>query len=248
MLADVALVVFFVLVGGVFAAAEIALVSLREGQVRALAQHGRRGERVARLAADPNRFLATVQIGVTVAGFLSAAFGAATIAISAMILVWMLTKKPDLSMIMNGALAGLVAVTAPCAFVDPWAAIVIGIVGGLIVVLGVILLDKLKIDDPVGAVPVHGMNGIWGTISIGLFGKKALALANDGLFYGGGFKQLGIQALGVFSVVVFILVVMGLVFKLTDVTIGLRAHERDELLGLDASEHGMESYAGFQIR
>jgi Amt family ammonium transporter len=173
---------------------------------------------------------------------------AAAGAISAMILVWILTKKPDLSMIMNGALAGLVAITAPCAFVDPWAAIIIGLIGGLVVVLGVILLDKVGVDDPVGAVPVHGMNGIWGTISIGLFGKKTLALANDGLFYGGGLRQLGIQALGVFSVVAFILVVMGLVFKLTDVTIGLRVHEKDEIIGLDASEHGMESYAGFQIQ
>lgn len=173
---------------------------------------------------------------------------AAAGAISAMIVVWSLTRKPDLSMIMNGALAGLVAVTAPCAFIDPWAAIVIGIVGGSIVILGVMLLDKLGIDDPVGAVPVHGLNGIWGTISIGLFGQKALGLAYGGLFYGGGLKQLGIQALGVMSVVAFILIVMGLVFKLIDLTIGLRVHPREELAGLDTSEHGMESYAGFQIR
>ncbi len=173
---------------------------------------------------------------------------AAAGAISAMIVVWSITRKPDLSMIMNGALAGLVAVTAPCAFIDPWAAIVIGIVGGFIVILGVMLLDKLGIDDPVGAVPVHGLNGIWGTISIGLFGQKALGLANSGLFYGGGLKQLGIQALGVMSVVAFILIVMGLVFKLIDLTVGLRVYPREELAGLDTSEHGMESYAGFQIR
>ncbi len=173
---------------------------------------------------------------------------AAAGAISSMILIWSLSGKPDLSMIMNGALAGLVAITAPCAFVEPWAAIVIGAIGGIVVVLGVMLLDKLKVDDPVGAVPVHGLNGFWGTLSIGLFGRKALSVANDGLFYGGGLKQLGIQALGVTTVAIFVVIVMGLVFKLIDVTIGLRANEEEELTGLDTSEHGIESYAGFQIR
>lgn len=173
---------------------------------------------------------------------------AASGAIAAMILVWVMSGKPDLSMIMNGALAGLVAITAPCAFVDPWAAIVIGVVGGVIVVVGVILLDKLKIDDPVGAVPVHGMNGFWGTISIGLFGKKALSVANDGLFYGGGLKQLGTQALGVVSVIIFVLITMGIVFKLIDIIIGLRVHPEEEIAGLDTAEHGMEAYAGFQTR
>jgi Amt family ammonium transporter len=173
---------------------------------------------------------------------------AAAGAMSSMILIWSLSSKPDLSMIMNGALAGLVAITAPCAFVEPWAAIIIGAVGGIVVVLGVMLLDKLKIDDPVGAVPVHGLNGFWGTLSIGLFGRKALNVANNGLFYGGGLKQLGIQALGVTTVAIFVVVVMGLVFKLIDVAIGLRATEEEEMTGLDSTEHGMESYAGFQIR
>ena len=172
---------------------------------------------------------------------------AATGGILAMFTVWRMFGKPDLSMAMNGALAGLVAITAPCAFVDPWAAIVIGAVGGVIVVLGVVLLDKLKIDDPVGAVPVHGLNGIWGTLAIGLFGKQALGLANNGLFYGGGFTQLGIQLLGVSAVVAFILVAMGIVFKLIDMTIGLRVTREEELRGLDIGEHGMESYSGFQI-
>lgn len=169
-------------------------------------------------------------------------------AISAMIAIWWISGKPDLSMIMNGALAGLVAVTAPCAFVAPWAAIIIGAIGGVIVVLGVMLLDKFRIDDPVGAVPVHGLNGVWGTLSVGLFGKKALDVANDGLLYGGGLKQLGIQALGVISVVVFVLVVMGALFKLIDLSVGLRVDREEELAGLDTSEHGMESYAGFQIQ
>jgi Amt family ammonium transporter len=172
---------------------------------------------------------------------------AATGGIVAMLLVWKKFGKPDLSMAMNGALAGLVAITAPCAFVDPWAAVLIGAVGGILVVLGVIMLDMLRIDDPVGAFPVHGMNGIWGTLAVGLFGKSSLGLANSGLFYGGGFKQLGVQLLGVSSVAVFILVTMGILFVVIDRTIGLRVDKEEEYKGLDISEHGMESYSGFQI-
>jgi len=167
--------------------------------------------------------------------------------ISAMIIVWKIFGKPDLSIAMNGALAGLVAITAPCAFVDPWAAITIGAIGGVIVILGVILLDKLKIDDPVGAVPVHGMNGIWGTIAVGLLGKESLGLAHNGLLYGGGLKQLSVQVLGSLSVIIFIVISMGIVFKLIDVTIGLRVSREEELKGLDIGEHGMEAYGGFQI-
>jgi len=167
--------------------------------------------------------------------------------IAAMITVWKTVGKPDLSMAMNGALAGLVAITASCAFVEPWAAIVIGTIGGIIVVYGVILLDKLQIDDPVGAVPVHGMNGLWGTIAIGLFGKESLGLAQNGLFYGGGLKQLGIQMLGALSVIIFIIIGMSIVFKLINVTIGLRVSREEELKGLDIGEHGMEAYGGFQI-
>jgi len=172
---------------------------------------------------------------------------AAAGAISAMVTVWIVFGKPDLSMTMNGALAGLVAVTAPCAFISPWAAIVIGIIGGVIVVFGVGLLDRLNIDDPVGAFPVHGMNGIWGTLSVGIFGQKALGLASDGLIYGGGFKQLGIQSLGAASATIFAVAIMGLVFYVIKITIGLRVSKEEEARGLDIGEHGMESYAGFQI-
>jgi len=186
------------------------------------------GDLIARVAINTN---------------LSAAMGG----ITAMLFVWKIFGKPDLSMAMNGALAGLVAITAPCAFVEPWAAIVIGGIGGIIVVLGVILLDKLNIDDPVGAVPVHGFNGIWGTLSIGLFGRASLGLANNGLFYGGGLKQLGIQLLGVTTVIIFILISMGFVFKCIDKLIGLRVSREEELRGLDIGEHGMEAYSGFQI-
>ncbi|MBN2120192.1 MAG: ammonium transporter [Candidatus Omnitrophica bacterium] len=186
------------------------------------------GQLIARVAINTN---------------LAAAMGG----IAAMFMVWKMFGKPDLSMAMNGALAGLVAITAPCAFVEPWAAIVIGGVGGVIVVLGVVLLDRFRIDDPVGAVPVHGLNGVWGTLAVGLFGQKALGLANDGLFYGGGFAQLGIQVVGVASVVFFVLIAMGTVFKLIHVTVGLRVSRDEELKGLDIGEHGMESYAGFQV-
>lgn len=172
---------------------------------------------------------------------------AATGGIVALFTVWKLFGKPDLSMAMNGALAGLVAITAPCAFVEPGAAIIIGGIAGVVVVMGVMLLDKLHIDDPVGAVPVHGFNGIWGTLAIGLFGKESLGLMSDGFFYGGGLKLFGIQLLGTLSVVVFIVISMGIVFKVIQKTIGLRVDRNEELKGLDIVEHGMESYSGFQI-
>ena len=167
--------------------------------------------------------------------------------IIAMLTVWKLFGKPDLSMAMNGALAGLVAITAPCAFVDGWAALVIGGIGGLLVVFGVVMLDKLKIDDPVGAFPVHGINGIWGTLAVGIFGKQSLGLASNGAIFGGGFSQLIVQAIGVGSVAIFVLISMGLVFKLIDKFIGLRVSREEELRGLDIGEHGMEAYGGFQI-
>ena len=156
-------------------------------------------------------------------------------------------------MAMNGALAGLVAITAPCAFVSAGASILIGAVGGVLVVLAVVVLDRLKIDDPVGAFPVHGVNCIWGTLAIGLFGQAELAKAagynavKDGLFVNGGLEQLGVQALGSAATSVFILVTMGGLFWLINKTIGLRVSRDEELKGLDIGEHGIESYAGFQI-
>ncbi len=186
------------------------------------------GSNIARIAINTN---------------LAAALGG----IVAMVTVWKRFGKPDLSMAMNGALAGLVAITAPCAFVEPWAAIVIGSIAGYVVVKGVELLDKLQIDDPVGAFPVHGINGVWGTLSIGIFGKQALGLANNGFIYGGNPMQLGIQIVGSVSSVVFVIVVMGIVFKLIDLIVGLRVSREEELRGLDIGEHGMEAYGGFQI-
>ncbi|MDD4202600.1 MAG: ammonium transporter [Candidatus Omnitrophica bacterium] len=172
---------------------------------------------------------------------------AATGGIVAMLTVWKMFGKPDLSMAMNGALAGLVAITAGCAFVDPWASIAIGAIGGILVILGVVILEKLKIDDPVGAFPVHGVNGIWGTIAIGIFGRQSLGLAYNGLLYGGGLKMFFIQLLGVSSVAIFVIISMGIIFKVLDLTIGLRVNREEELKGLDIGEHGMEAYSGFQV-
>jgi len=124
---------------------------------------------------------------------------------------------------------------------------VIGLIAGWVVVRGVELLDKLHIDDPVGAVPVHGMCGVWGTLAVGIFGKESLGLGHPGLIYSGNPMQLGVQLLGSLSTIAFVVVSMGIVFKLIDATIGLRVSREEELRGLDIGEHGMEAYAGFQI-
>lgn len=173
---------------------------------------------------------------------------AAAGAIAAMLFAWKLFGKPDLSLIINGVLAGLVSITAACAFVSPLEAIIIGAAGGIFMVLAVSLLDKLRIDDPVGAFPVHGVCGIWGTLAVGIFGRSSLGLARDGLVHGGGFLQLGIQALGTISILLFVAVVMTLVFKLIGALLkGMRVSRDEELKGLDISLYGQEAYSGFQI-
>ncbi|MFQ6116068.1 MAG: ammonium transporter, partial [bacterium] len=169
---------------------------------------------------------------------------AAAGAFAAMFTAWTKFGKPDLTLTLNGALAGLVAITAPCAVVTPGSAIYIGAIAGILCIYGVRWLDRLHIDDPVGAIPVHGMNGLWGTLAVGLFGQATLGAPRDGLFYGGGFSQLGVQSLGTFTVVI---ASMWLVFKTIDAMVGLRVSEVEELRGLDIGEHGMESYSGFQI-
>ncbi len=168
-------------------------------------------------------------------------------ALGAMIVAWWKFGKPDLAVSLNGALAGLVGITAPCAVVGSGSAIVIGFVAGVIVVYGIHALNRLQIDDPVGAFPVHGLCGVWGTLAVGLFGNAALGAPLNGLFFGGGGKQLGVQALGVVACLAFTLVAMWIVFKLIKATVGLRISEEDELLGLDIAEHGVDSYSGFQI-
>ena len=168
-------------------------------------------------------------------------------AIAAMFTAWAWWGKPDLTISLNGALAGLVGITAPCAVVSPSAALFIGLLAGILVVFGIDWMNRIGVDDPVGAAPVHGLCGIWGTLAVGLFGQAALGAPKDGLLYGGDFGQLGIQCLGIIACYAFAGLAMYIVFKFIDVTVGLRVSHETELRGLDLDEHGMESYSGFQI-
>ena len=183
--------------------------------------------------------------------FLTTTVAPAVATVVCMIFTWLKYGKPDVSMCLNASLAGLVAITAPCDVTDCLGAIIIGFVAGLLVVFGVWLLDyKLHVDDPVGAVAVHMMNGIWGTIAVGLFATTSVP-GNDtvkGLFYGGGFKQLGIQLLGFVTVAAWTAVTITIAFVIIKKTIGLRVTEEEEIVGLDSMEHGLASaYSGFSI-
>ena len=190
--------------------------------------------------------------------FVTTTVAPAIATVTCMIFTWIKYGKPDVSMCLNASLAGLVAITASCDVTDALGAIVIGIVAGLLVVFGVWLLDyKLRIDDPVGAVAVHMMNGIWGTIAVGLFATNtapgysiADASGNElvGLFYGGGLKLLGLQLIGFVSVAAWTAVTITIVFLIIKATVGLRVSEEEEIVGLDAKEHGLASaYSGFSI-
>jgi len=166
-------------------------------------------------------------------------FAATTGAIIAIFLAWRATGKWDASMAFNGALGGLVAITAPCAFVTPSASLLIGLVAGILTYYGVELMERLRIDDPVGAFPVHGMNGIFGTLAVGLWAT------DTGLFYGGGWHQLGVQALGDVAVFAFVLPVALLMFAGIKQLVGLRVPPEIESAGLDLAYHGIESYPEF---
>ena len=189
--------------------------------------------------------------------FVNTNLAAAVATVTVMIFTWIRYKKPDVSMTMNGALAGLVAITAGCDTVSPVGAFFIGLIAGIIVVLNVEFLDwKLKVDDPVGAVSVHGVCGALGTLMVGLFSTGGYTTGGvyyetgvgKGLFYGGGFHQLGVQALGVISVAAWVTVSMLIIFKIIDKTIGLRVERDVEIEGLDIHEHGLASaYSGFAI-
>ena len=195
--------------------------------------------------AGTNLSIATIAVTTNLA--------AAAGAIFAMYMTWIKFGKPDTSMALNGALAGLVAITAPCASVSPSSAIIIGAVAGVLVVFSVEFIDKvLHIDDPVGAISVHGVCGAWGTLAVGLFaqaayGESSGAGAVNGLFFGGGTSQLITQLIGVASVFVWVFSAAFIVFYIAKKTMGLRASDEEQLKGLDIGEHGMESYAGFQI-
>jgi Amt family ammonium transporter len=164
---------------------------------------------------------------------------------------WIVIKKPDLSMMLNGAIAALVAITAACAFVAPWAAIVIGFVAGVIVVLGSLLVERVGIDDPVGALAAHGMAGVWGTLSLGFLTvpklAENLATGKGGLLYGGGFHQLGVQLLGLAAVGAFTFAASFAILGLMKMTVGIRTEPEVETMGLDVSEHGMWGYPEFYI-
>jgi len=167
---------------------------------------------------------------------------AAAGAVVAMIVAWALFKKPDASMALNGALAGLVGITAGCDGVSPIGALVIGAVAGILVVLAVTFIDRvLKVDDPVGAVSVHGVCGAWGTLACGLLNTET------GLLYGGGFAQLGTQLIGVGAAFLWAFGTGMALFLIIKKTMGLRVTRDEELRGLDIGEHGMEAYAGFQV-
>lgn len=179
--------------------------------------------------------------------FVTTNLAAAVATCTVMIFTWIKYKKPDVSMTLNGSLAGLVAITASCDTVSPTSAAIIGILSGFAVVLGIEFVDKvLKIDDPVGAFGVHGVNGILGTICVGLFSDGSGTDGMLGLFTGGGFQLLGIQLTGMFAVIAWVVVTMTIVFLLIKKTIGLRVTEEEEVLGLDSTEHGLSSaYSDF---
>ncbi|MGI9048608.1 MAG: ammonium transporter [Rubrobacteraceae bacterium] len=163
--------------------------------------------------------------------------------LGAMFMSYVYRRNVDVGMGGNGAIAALVAITAACAFVAPWAAVVIGFLAGVIMYATLVFVDSIGVDDPLGAIAAHGMGGIWGTLSTGLFTTPALAaVGKPGLFYGGGFTQLGVQALGVFCAGGFVFLSSLAVFALLKATIGIRVKPDEELNGLDISEHGVYGY------
>ncbi|HPS55967.1 MAG TPA: ammonium transporter [Sedimentisphaerales bacterium] len=192
------------------------------------------------MAADP---VAISHVAVTTNTAAAAAIMSATL------LSWILIGKPDLGMTLNGCLAGLVAITASCAYVSVGSSLLIGTIAGVLVVLAVMMFDKLKLDDPVGALSVHLVNGIFGTICVGLFAQDKITgtATGDGLFFGGGFTLLKAQLTAVVSVGLFVFVVSLIVWFAIKAAIGVRVSREEELRGLDIGEHGNEAYAGFQI-
>ncbi|MCM8813265.1 MAG: ammonium transporter [Candidatus Omnitrophica bacterium] len=195
--------------------------------------------------AGTNLSIATIAVTTNLAACAGAILG--------MITTWLRYGKPDLSMALNGALAGLVAITAPCASVSPLSSVIIGAIAGVLVVVSVEFIDKvLKIDDPVGAISVHGVCGAFGTLSVGLFAEAAYCKSSglaevNGVFFGGGLSQFITQLTGVAAVFGYVAVSAGICFFAAKSLFGLRVSDDEQLKGLDIGEHGMEAYAGFQI-
>jgi len=150
--------------------------------------------------------------------------------------IWVRTGKPDVAMTANGVLAGLVGITAGCAAVSNWGAVAIGAIAGVVVVVAVLAIDRAGVDDPVGAIAVHGVCGAWGTLAVGLFATE------NGLFYGGGGSQLLSQAIGVVAVFGFVGITAGVLFQVLKRTVGLRVSPEEEIEGLDIAEHGSPGY------
>ena len=189
------------------------------------------------LAADGA--VITVAVNTMLAAVAGGLFCAATI--------WFKSGKPDLAMIGNGVLAGLVAITAPVGAVDPVPAFIIGGVGGILVVFSVFFFDKIRVDDPVGAISVHGVVGAWGVLSVGFFAKyddAFLGREDAGLFYGGGLDQLAMQALMIVIIAIWVSVTTAALFFGMKATIGLRVSAEEETEGLDVLEHGLAGYSG----
>jgi Amt family ammonium transporter len=166
--------------------------------------------------------------------------------LASLFITWKRYGKPDLSMVLNGILGGLVAITSGCAWIDVWPSLIVGVLGGTAVVFSVEFIDKkLKVDDPVGAISVHGTCGALGTLCVGLFAGVNTDGEWGGLFYGYGAGQLGLQALGVLAVFGFTVGAAFILFKTIDKTVGLRVSEKAEIEGLDIHEHGAEAYPDF---
>jgi len=188
--------------------------------------------------AGTNWSIATIAVTTTL--------GASAGAIGSLLTSWIRYKKPDVSLTLGGTLGGLVAITAGTANVSPLSSIIIGLIAGILYVFSVSFFDRIKIDDPVGAVSCHAINGVWGTLAVGLFAQKEFGGIN-GLFFGGGISQLVSQFIGVISVFIWTFVIMLIFFKIIDLIIGLRVSREEELKGLDLSEHNTEAYADFPI-
>jgi len=190
------------------------------------------------MAADPG---AIARIAVTTNT------AAAAGAVAASILAWLLLGKPDLTMILNGALAGLVGITAPCAFVSVPSSLVIGLAAGVLVVLSVLFFDRVKVDDPVGAISVHLVCGAFGTIALGLFAEDRFSpgTTGDGLLYGGGASLLLAQIVGVLAVGAFVVVTSAILWGVLRAAVGIRVSIEEEMQGLDIGEHGITAYPEF---
>jgi Amt family ammonium transporter len=176
---------------------------------------------------------------------------AAAGALGGILTAWVVLKKPDISMMLNGVIAALVAITAASGFVAPWAAVVIGFVAATIAVVGVLFVERIRIDDPIGAVAVHGLAGVWGTLATGIFAVPALAenlaTGTGGLIYTGSFHQLGVQVLGLLAVGAFTFSASFAALWAMKAAFGIRAEPEVETAGLDVSEHGMWGYPEFYI-